>query len=91
MISTATALIQATENAIMENESMGLAQFITHERNNLSQDDFAKAMFMYATMVASNAVDSATKAILTKEQFQQLIETIDEIESMRNEVLENGE
>ncbi len=70
---------------------MGLAQFITHERNNLSQDDFAKAMFMYATMVASNAVDSATKAILTKEQFQELMATIDEIESMRNEVLENGE
>jgi len=70
---------------------MGLAQFITHERNNLSQDDFAKAMFMYATMVASNAVDSATKAILTKEQFAELITTIDEIESMRNEVLENGE
>ena len=91
MISTATALIQATEQAVMDNDSMGLAQFITHERNNLSQDDFAKAMFMYATMVASNAVDSATKAILTKEQFQELIATIDEIETMRNEVLENGE
>jgi hypothetical protein len=91
MISTATALISATEKAIMDEDSMGLAQFITHERNNLSQDDFAKAMFMYATMVASNAVDSATKAILTKEQFQELMATIDEIESMRNEVLENGE
>ena len=91
MISTATALISATEQAVLDDESMGLAQFITHERNNLSQDDFAKAMFMYATMVASNAVDSVTKAILTKEQFQELIATIDEIESMRNEVLENGE
>jgi hypothetical protein len=91
MISTATALISATEQAVMDDESMGLAQFITHERNNLSQDDFAKAMFMYATMVASNAVDSVTKAILTKEQFQELIATIDEIETMRNEVLENGE
>ena len=91
MISTATALIQATENAIMENESMGLAQFITHERNNLSQDDFARAMFMYATMIASNAVDRATKAILTAEQFQELMATIDEMETMRNEVLENGE
>ena len=91
MISTATALIQATEQAVMDDDSMGLAQFITHERNNLSQDDFAKAMFMYATMVASNAVDSATKAILTKEQFAELITTIDEIESMRNEVINNGE
>ena len=91
MISTATALISATEQAVMDEDSMGLAQFITHERNNLSQDDFAKAMFMYATMVASNAVDSVTKAILTKEQFAELIATIDELETLRNEVLENGE
>ncbi len=91
MIATATALIQATENAVMGDEPMGLAQFITHERNNLSQDDFAKAMFMYATMIASNAVDSVTKTLLSKDEFQQLIETIDEIESIRNEVLSNGE
>lgn len=91
MISTATALIQATEKAVMDDEPMGLAQFICHERNNLSQDDFAKAMFMYATMIASNAVDGATKAILTKEQFQELMETIDELETLRNEVLKNGE
>ena len=91
MISTATALIQATENAIMDDEPMGLAQFITHERNNLSQDDFAKAMFMYATMIASNAVDGATKAILTKDQFADLMATIDELETLRNEVLSDGE
>ena len=91
MIATATALIQATENAVMGDEPMGLAQFITHERHELSQDDFAKAMFMYATMIASNAVDSVTKTLLTKDQFQELIETIDEIESMRNEVLSDGE
>ena len=91
MISTATALIQATENAIMSEDSMGLAQFITHERHELSQDDFAKAMFMYATMIASNAVDGATKAILTKDQFIDLMATIDELETLRNEVLSDGE
>jgi hypothetical protein len=91
MISTATALIQATEKAIMEDESMGLAQFICHEHNNLSQDELAKALFMYATMVASNAVDGATKAILTKDQFADLMATIDELETLRNEVLSDGE
>ena len=91
MISTATALISATEKAIMEDESMGLAQFICHEHNNLSQDELAKALFMYATMIASNAVDGATKAILTESQFRELMATIDEMETMRNEVLENGE
>lgn len=75
----------------MEDESMAIAQFITHERNNLSQDDFAKAMFFYATAIASTAVDKATKAILTKDQFADLMATIDELETLRNEVIENGE
>ena len=91
MISTATALISATEQALMDDESMGLAQFINHARHELSQDDFAKALFLYATMVASNAVDGATKAILTQEQFAELMASIDELETLRNEVLENGE
>ena len=73
----------------MEDESMGLAQFITHQRHELSQDDFAKAMFMYATAIASCVTDKVTKVLLTESQFKELIETIDEMETMRNEVI-NG-
>jgi ribosome-binding protein aMBF1 (putative translation factor) len=91
MLSTATALIDATQQAVMDDEVMRIAQFITHERHELSQDDFAKAMFMYSTAIASFAVDKATKAIMTKEQFAELCDTIDELETMRNEVLSNGE
>lgn len=87
MLSTATALIEATQSAVMDNESMSLAQFITHGRHELSQDDFAKAMFTYATMIASSAVDKATKAIMTKEQFEELINAIDEMDTIRNDVL----
>jgi hypothetical protein len=91
MLSTASALIEATQNAVMDDESMSLAQFITHQRHELDQDQFSRAMFMYATMIASCAVDKATKAIMTKEQFAELCDTIDELETMKNEVLENGE
>jgi hypothetical protein len=87
MLSTASALIEATQNAVMDDESMSLAQFITHQRHELDQDDFAKAMFMYATMIASSAVDKATKAIMTKEQFEELVNAIDEMDTLRNEVL----
>lgn len=91
MLSTATALIEATQEAIMGDEQIEIAQFITHERYNLSQDDFAKAMFFYAGAIASEAMDKATKILLTKEQFQDLIASIDEIEEIRNEVMNNGE
>jgi len=91
MLSTATALIEATQEAVMCDEQMEIASFITHERHNLSQEDFAKAMFFYSTSIASTATDLATKILLTKEQFQDLIASIDEIEEIRNEVMNNGE
>jgi len=91
MLSTASALIEATQQAVMDDEQMEIASFITHERHNLSQDDFAKAMFIYSTAIASAAVDKATKILLTKEQFSNLVDTIDELETMKNEVLSNGE
>jgi hypothetical protein len=91
MLSTASALIEATQEAVMGDEQMEIASFIIHERQNLSQEDFAKAMFMYSTAIASTAVDKATKILLTKEQFANLVDTIDELETIKNEVLSNGE
>jgi hypothetical protein len=89
MLSTASALIEATQQAVLDDEQMEIASFITHERQNLSQEDFAKAMFIYSTAIASAAVDKATKVLLTETQMLELIATIDELETMRNEVI-NG-
>jgi malate/lactate dehydrogenase len=87
MLSTASALIEATQQAVLDDEQMEIASFITHERQNLSQDDFAKAMFIYSTAIASAAVDKVTKILLTESQMLELCATIDELETMRNEVL----
>ena len=90
MIATATALIQATEESIFDDEAMGFAQFITHSYKELDDEQIAKALFVYASMLASTAVDKATKVLLTESQVKELMATIDEMETMRNEVLENG-
>lgn len=89
MLSTASALLEATQEGIIGDEQMEIASFITHARHDLDQEQFAKAMFMYATAIASCVTDRVTKVLLTKEQFQTLMETIDELETMSNEVL-NG-
>jgi hypothetical protein len=90
MLSTASALLEATQDGVMNDEAMEIASFITHARHELDQNDFAKAMFMYATTIASGVCDKVTKVLLTKEQFIELIDTIDEMETMRNEVINNG-
>jgi hypothetical protein len=89
MLSTASALLEATQEGIIGDEQMELASFIVHGRHDLDQEQFAKAMFMYATAIASCVTDKVTKVLLTESQFKELIETIDEMETMRNEVI-NG-
>ena len=89
MIATATALIQATEESIFDDEAMGFAQFITHSYKELDDEQLAKALFVYATMLTSTAVDKATKVLLTETELIELTASIDEMETVRNEVL-NG-
>jgi hypothetical protein len=87
MIATATALIQATEESIFDDEAMGFAQFITHSYKELDDEQLAKALYVYATMLTSTAVDKATKVLLSETQVKELMATIDEMDSLRNEVL----
>ena len=89
MLSTATALIEAVNDAIMDDESMDLARVILQTRNEMSNDEFAKAIYLYSGVIASTAVDKVTKVLLDETQIRELMTTIDEMEQIRNEVL-NG-
>ena len=55
----------------------------------MDTDTFAKAIYLYSGIIASNAVDKATKVLLTETQLRELMSSIDEMEQLRNEVL-NG-
>ena len=90
MLSTAYALLEATQEGVMGQEQMEIASFITHARHDLDQKEFASAMFMYASAIAAGVTDKVTKVLLTETQFRELIETIDEMEQMKNEVLSDG-
>ena len=91
MLSTATALIQATEESIFDEEIMGFAQAFCYHAKELDDEQFAKSIYTYSCMLASLAIDKATKILLTETQVKELMATIDEMETMRDDVLENGE
>jgi len=90
MLSTASALLEATQDGVMGDEQMEIASFITHARHELDQEQFARALFMYATAIASATTDKVTKVLLTETQFRELLDTIDEMETMRDEVIKDG-
>lgn len=89
MLSTATALIQATEDSVVDDDVMRLASFIINNRD-VEKKQFANFIFEYACLIASNAVDKATKVLLTEEQLMELNSSVKELEEIGNEVLGNG-
>ena len=91
MLSTATALIEATEQSIFDEEVMGFAQAFCHHAKDLDEQQFAKSIYVYSCMLASLAVDKAMKVLLNEEQIVELMNAIDEMEKMRDEVMNNGE
>ena len=91
MLSTATALIQATEESIFDDEVMGFAQAFCYHAKELDEQQFAKSIYVYSCMLASTAVDKAMKVLLNEQQIIDLMNAIDELEKMRDEVINNGE
>ena len=91
MLSTATALIQATEESIFDEEVMGFAQAFCHHAKELDTEQFAKSIYAYSCMLASLAVDKAMKVLLSEDEIIDLMNAFDELETMRDEVMNNGE
>ena len=91
MLSTATALIEATEQSIFDEEVMGFAQAFCYHAKDLDEQQFAKSIYVYSCMLASTAVDKAMKVLLNEQQIIDLMNAIDELEKMRDEVINNGE
>ena len=90
MLSTATALIQATEESIFDEEVMGFAQAFCHHAKELDTEQFGKSIYAYSCMLAYLAVDKAMKVLLNEEQIVELMNAIDEMEQMRDEVMKDG-
>lgn len=90
MLSTATALIQATDEAIFDKEVMGFAQDFCRYAKDLNEEQFAKSIYVYSCMLSSLAVEKAMKVLLTDTEQVELMNAIDELEQIRNEVIKDG-
>jgi hypothetical protein len=88
MLSTATALLDATKDSIFDEDIMGLAGELHTRRNELSDEIFAKYLFMYSSAVAAKVADSITKVLLTEQEMSDLCATIDEMENLSETILE---
>ena len=91
MLSTATALLDATRDSIFDKDIMELAGELHTRRNELPDEIFAKYLFMYSSAVAAKVADSITKVLLTEQEMSDLCATIDEMENLSETILEENE
>ena len=86
MISTALAIQEATKNAVHDDEVMGMASAIFYKRNEMNDEDFAKAMYIYSAHLSAMTATLVTHACLTQSQLNDMLETIKEMEAMGKDI-----
>jgi hypothetical protein len=94
MLSTALELLSVTKDSVFDDEIMGLAGELHTRRNELSDETFAKYLFMYSAALSSKVADGVTKVLLTESEMSALCDTISEMENLSETILEednNGE
>ena len=86
MIATALALQDATKNAVVDFSTMNLARDIFQNKDTMSQDEFASALFDYSAHLASVTATLVTHAVMTESQLNELLSTIKEMDSMGKDI-----
>ena len=88
MLSTAIEILDVTKNSIFNDDIMGLAGELHTRRNELSDETFAKYLFMYSAALSSKVADGVTKVLLTEQQMSDLLATMDEMDNLAETILE---
>ncbi len=88
MLSTAIEILEVTKSSIFNDDIMGLAGELHTRRNELSDETFAKYLFMYSAALSSKVADGITKVLLTEQQMSDLLATMDEMDNLAETILE---
>ena len=91
MLSTALELLEATKSSVFDADIMELAGELHTRRNELSDEIFAKYLFMYSSALSAKVADSITKVLLTETEMSDLIDTMNEMENLSETILEENE
>ena len=86
MIATAIALQETSKEAVFDETSVMMASALFHGRHEMDDEEFQKAIFIYSAHLSAVATTLATNVLLTKEQVDEMINTIKEMEDMGKDV-----
>lgn len=88
MISTALALQEATQKAVNDEMVMAMAAEVVKIKDS-DLETFAHALFQYSALLATMTTTLVVNAVLTESDLHDLLNTINEMDSMGKDI-ENG-
>lgn len=91
MLATAVAIASATKEAMYDDEVMALAGELHTRRNELTDSQFPKYIYMYSVALASKVADLTTKVLLSEKEMSDLLDTIKEMDDLSETILEETE
>ena len=87
MIATAIKLQEASRDAVHDDMIMEIAKHIFIIRNEVDDETFIKEMYNYSAMLSAMTTTLVTHALLTEEQLNDMLETIKEMDTVGEELL----
>lgn len=82
MISTAIAIQDATGNAVVDFSTMKLAREIYQNKDTMSSEDFAEAMFAYSAHLSALTATLVVNAVMSEADLTSLLSTVREMDEM---------
>lgn len=86
MLSTALAIQEATQEAVMDDSVMSMASAMYQNKNEMTSEDFAKALFIYSAHLSALTATLVTSACLTESQLDEMMNTIKEFDSLEKDI-----
>jgi hypothetical protein len=87
MIATAIKLQEASRDAVHDDMIMEIVKHIVSIRNEVDDESFIREMFNYSAMLSAMTTTLVTHALLTEEQLNDMMDTIKEMDTVGEELL----
>ena len=87
MLSTAMSIQEVAHKSILADDVMRMASHIHKKRNSLNDEEFASHLFEYSTYLVSSLTTKLVTVLLNETQLLELMNTIEEMEQMKESVL----
>ena len=90
MIATMLELQNATQEAVHDEMIMSMASAIYHNKDSMSSDEFAVAMFQYSAALSAMTTTLVTHVLLTESELGVMLDTIREFDELGKDIT-NGD